>query len=156
MSKRFISTGRSPSEYDRAIIVATYFGFTPIKPPRITEYDITLTKSCGNHPYYNASEKVAIIRTYLEQNLASLPHPLALVYKKPISRKKSGAHALLLIGSASGIAEATLIRTALSILSEEGYKNLRVDINCIGDKESINAYERELLGYVRKSNVNLH
>ena len=142
-------------EFDRALIVATYFGFLPVSAPKITRQDFELTQGYNEHPHYDAIEKVALIRTYLEENLASLPHPLALIYKKPISRKKFGTHGLHFIGSVSGIAEAALIRTTLSILSEEGYKNLRVDINCIGDKESINTYEHELTNFVRRSGIDL-
>ncbi|PIQ66246.1 MAG: hypothetical protein COV96_02410 [Candidatus Zambryskibacteria bacterium CG11_big_fil_rev_8_21_14_0_20_42_18] len=147
--------GKQLNKFDKALVTGAYFGFLPIVAPKITKHDIELTQDCGNHPYYDAAEKMAVMRTYMEQNFASLSHPIAFIYEKPAVRKKLGSFALHFIGSSSGIAEATLIRTALSILSEEGYKNLRVDINCIGDKESINAYERELLGYVRKSNINL-
>jgi histidyl-tRNA synthetase len=155
MLKQGVQLDRQLSEFDRAIVVATYFGFSPISAPKITKRDIELSKDCGNYPDYDAVEKMAFIRMYLEQNLSSLPHPLAVIYKKPVSRKKFGSHALHFIGSSSGIAEATLIRAALSILSEEGYKNLRVDINCIGDKESINTYERELANYARKFGADL-
>lgn len=143
------------NDLDNALFVSSYFGFLPIKAPSITQNDIELTRHCGNNRYYNASEKMAIMRTYVEQNFASLPHPLALIYKKPISRKKFGTHDLHLFGLHSGVAEATLIRTTLSILSEEGYKNLRVDINCVGDKESMGAYERELTNFVRRLGIDL-
>src|SRR3989344_4138587 len=123
-------------EFDKAIVTATYFGFRPIIAPKITKHDIEIVRHCGNHPHYDASEKMAVLRTYLEQNFASQPHPLALVYKKPIVRKSPGGYTLHFIGSSSGIAEATLIRTALSILSEAGHTNLKIDMNCIGDKES--------------------
>lgn len=155
MHRPNVQLDRQLGELDKALMVATYFGFQPIKAPKITEHDIKLTQNCGSHPHYDAPDKAAVIRMYLEENLASLPHPLALIYKKPVSRKKFGNYALHLIGSSSGIAEATLIRVALSILSEEGYGNLRVDINCIGDKESISAYERELMSYARKSSDDL-
>ena len=141
--------------FDKAIITATYFGFRPITTPKITKRDIELVQHCGNHPYYDASEKMAVLRTYLEQNLASQPHPLALVYKTPTTRNRFSSYALHFIGSSSGIAEATLIRTALSILSEAGHKNLNLNINCIGDKESINIYERELANYMRKFGTDL-
>ncbi|MDO8569190.1 MAG: His/Gly/Thr/Pro-type tRNA ligase C-terminal domain-containing protein [bacterium] len=147
--------GRQLGEFDRTLVIATYFGFIPIIAPKITKHDIELTRNCGNHPHYDAVEKASIIRTYLEEDFASLPHPIALVYEKPVSRKRFGNYALHFIGSLSGIAEATLIRATLSILSEEGYKNLRVDINCIGDRESINTYERELTNYARKFGANL-
>ncbi|MFZ2484750.1 MAG: His/Gly/Thr/Pro-type tRNA ligase C-terminal domain-containing protein [Minisyncoccia bacterium] len=155
MSRQTTWPSRQLSEFDRSLITATYFGFLPISAPKITKQDIELTRDSGEHPHYDALEKVAVIRTYLEDNLASLPHPLALVYKKPVSRKKFGTHALHFIGTPSGIAEATLIRTTLSILSEEGHKNLRVDINCVGDKESINTYSRELTNFVRKLDFDL-
>ncbi|MEX2013307.1 MAG: His/Gly/Thr/Pro-type tRNA ligase C-terminal domain-containing protein [Parcubacteria group bacterium] len=145
---------RQLGEFDRAIVIATYFGFLPIIAPKITKQDIELTRSFIDHPHYDAIEKASVMRTYLEEDFASLPHPLALVYEKPASRKRFGNYALHFIGSPSGIAEATLIRTTLSILSEEGYKNLRLDINCIGDRESIHAYERELVNYVHKFGTN--
>jgi histidyl-tRNA synthetase len=147
-----IQSQKQLNELDRALLVAAYFGFSPITAPKITKDDIALTQECGNHPHFNAADKLSVMRTYLEQNLASLPHPLALAYKR-MERKKTNTYTLHFIGSTSGIAEATLIRAALSILSEEGCKNLRVDINCLGDKESIHLYERELTNYVRKFGV---
>lgn len=153
-SKQSTRLDRQLDEFDKALVIATYFGFLPITAPKITRQDIELTRSCGDHPHYDAVEKASVIRTYLEEDFASLPHPLALVYEKPASRKKFGSYALHFIGSPSGIAEATLIRTTLSILSEEGYKNLRLDINCIGDRESIHTYERELVNYVHKFGMN--
>lgn len=155
ISKQTRQLDRQLSEFDRPLVIATYFGFVPIRAPRISKQDIELVRHCGNYPHYDATEKVAVIRSYLEQDLASLSHPIALIYKKPTSRKNLGGHALHFIGSFSGIAEATLIRTAFSILSEEGYDNLRVDINCIGDRESINIYERELTSYARKFGIGL-
>ena len=41
------------------------------------------------------------------------------------------------------------------MLSEDGYKNLRVELNCMGDKESIASYERELVNFVKKFGTNL-
>jgi histidyl-tRNA synthetase len=155
MSKQGAQLNRQLSEFDRAIVIATYFGFSPISAPKITKKDIELSENCGNYPDYDATEKIAFMRMYLEQNLSALQHPLAVIYKKPVSRKRFGSHALHFIGSSTGIAEATLIRATFSILSEEGYKNLRVDINCIGDKESINAYARELTNYARKFDADL-
>jgi len=155
ISSRSPQLGKQLNEFDKALVTAAYFGFMPIVAPKITKQDTELTQGLGNHPHYDATEKIAVIRTYLEQNLASLSHPIALVYEKSASRKRRAGFALHFIGSYSGIAEAIVIQTALSILSDEGYKDLKIDINCVGDKESINAYERELSSYVRKSNSNL-
>ncbi|MBI1974406.1 MAG: hypothetical protein HYS51_00900 [Candidatus Zambryskibacteria bacterium] len=142
-------------ELDRALFTASHFGFLPIKAPRITPADLELVKHCGAYTYYDAAEKVALIRTYLEEEMSEMSHPLAIAYKKSSMRKKFGTYALHVVGSSSGMAEATLIRTSLSMLSEDGYKKLRVDLNCIGDKDSINAYERELSGFVKKFGAEL-
>ena len=150
------------SEFDKTLVTATYFGFMPIAAPKISLEDIELTRHCGEFAHYDAAEKASVIRSYLEHNLASLPHPLAIAYKKPAMRKRVGGYALHFIGSTGGIAEATLIRAALSILTEKGYEHLRVDINCIGDKESIGVYERELGNFTKKfggdlpDNLKLH
>lgn len=140
----------SLNEFDKSLITATYFGFMPVTAPRVSPEDIELTRFCGEYSHYDAAEKAAVIRNYLEHNLASLPHPLAIAYKKLPARKRPGGYSLHFIGSTAGIAEATLIRAALSILAEEGYEHLHVDINCIGDKESIALYERELQTFAKK------
>ncbi len=139
------------SEYDKPIVTASYFGFTPMTAPRVTPRDVEAVKHCVSHPHYDAVEKAALIRTYIEQEFANLPHPLSLIYRK----KKSHGYSLHYIGSSSGVAEATLIRTALSILSEEGFKQMRVELNCLGDKESMSAHERELGNYIKKCGNNL-
>ena len=151
MSKTAARPSWQLGEFDKPIVTATYFGFVPIAAPKITEADIEASKHCVHDTHYDAAEKAAVIRTYLEQNFANLPHPLALIYK----RKKPASYSLHYIGTTSGVAEAALIRAALSILSEEGYKNLHVDLNCVGDKESIVSYERELINYVKKCSANL-
>ena len=142
-------------ELDQTLFTASHFGFMPIRAPRITDEDIEMVKHCGNYPHYDAVEKASLIRSYIKDNLTSIAYPLAISYKKPFVRKRFGSYGLHVIGSTSGVAEATLIRAALSILSEGGHANLRVDINCIGDKESINIYERELSNFIRKFGVDL-
>ena len=143
------------NELDQALFTATHFGFLPIRAPKITEVDLELVKHCGSYPHYDAAEKASLIRHFIEENLSSISYPISVAYKKPASRKKFGSYSLHVIGSPSGIAEATLIRAALSILSEGGYKNLRVDLNCVGDKESLSAYERELINFIRKFGTGL-
>lgn len=150
MAKNGTYTKTSLTEFDRALVVANYFGFTPTTAPKITRHDLELVRDCYDHPHYDASEKMAVLRNYVEATNNSLAHPSALIYEKPVSRRKFGSHALHFIGAVSAVAEATLIRATLSILAEEGYKNLRVEMNCVGDKESIGTYERELLNHVRK------
>lgn len=137
-------------EFDKPLVTASYFGFTPITAPKITDSDWEAVSHCAEHPHFDAVEKASLIRTYQQQDFADLPHPLALIYKKPAMKKRLGGYSLHYIGAPSGIAEAALIRTTLSILSEEGFQNMRVELNCTGDKESMASYERELINFVRK------
>lgn len=154
MPKKSVYEKVGLDEFDRASVVANYFGFVPIVPPKITRRDLDLVSNFSDHPHYDTSEKMAVLRNYMEATAVS-SYPSAIIYEKPVSRRKFGSHALHFIGSFSAIAEATLIRTTLSILTEDGYKNLRVEMNCIGDKESIGAYEKELVNHVRKSDIAL-
>ena len=145
------------TEFEKPLVTATYFGFTPVSAPKITDADLEIVRSCTEHPYFDAAEKAALVRHYLENSFSSLPAPLAIAYKKAPHKKRVSepGYSLHFIGASTGIAEAALIRAALSILSEEGYRDLRIDINCIGDKESIGTYERELINYVKKYGSNL-
>lgn len=142
-------------EYDKPLITGSYFGFTPITPPKLLPVDFEASSHCLDIPYFDAPEKAALIRTYTEHNFANLPHPLALIYKRPARKSRAQGYSLHYIGAPGGIAEASLVRASLSILAEEGYKNLRVDLNCLGDKESMSCYERDLINYVKKFGGNI-
>ena len=142
--------------FDRALFVASHFGFIPIEPPRVTDEDARLTSDFKEEISTRAHvlqldprEIAALLRSYAERDFASLPHPLSISYKK------NQDYYLHIIGIGSGLGEAILIRTALSILLEKGYKGLSVDVNCLGDKDSLAAYERELHNYLRKTGADL-
>ena len=147
---------------DKPLWIAAHFGFKPIEAPSINELDIKMTKDCedeedksapsnkkGGRLVCNAPEKAAFIRHYLEKKLGNLPHPLAL------SWRRGRDYSLELVGYPIGIAEAKLIRTAISILTEEGFKDLVVEVNSIGDKDSISSYEKELKSFINKISPNL-
>lgn len=137
------------TEFEKPLVTASYFGFMPIAAPKVLPEDLEAVSHCTDMAHFDAVEKVALIRTYLKENMASLPHPLALIYKIPAKRRR-GSYALHYIGTTTGLAEAALIRAALSILSEEGHKSLRVELNSVGDKDSFASYERELINFIRK------
>lgn len=139
------------TEFDRPLWIAAHFGFTPMDAPVVTAEDVRITKDCEEKVektsgkfLCNAPEKAAFIRHYIDKKLADAPHPLAL------SWKRGKDYSLELVGYPIGVAEAKLIRTCLSILTEEGHKGLVVEINSIGDKDSIASYERELKAYLSK------
>lgn len=149
---------KSKPEIEKPLWIGAHFGFEPIEPPRITPKDIEAVRDCDDaketsksgRPLFDPAEKAAYLRTYLERNYSSLPHPVAVSYRKHTENKKWKDYSFEFAGFSSGTAEALLIRTALSVLLEEGHKSLCVDLNSIGDKDSISAYERELQQYARR------
>lgn len=155
---------------DRIGEIAVYYGFTPHKSPSINKNDLDAakdilegdfvddeTESHGHLPLH-AEEKIALIRTYQEQDMQSLPQPVMLYFKDPCKggNKKGGYNRyadLEIMGTSGSIAEATLIQTGRAMLAEEGYTNTTVEINSIGDRDSIAKFARELTTYYRK-NIN--
>jgi histidyl-tRNA synthetase len=150
--------------------VAVYYGFTPMKSPTITKVDLDTAKDIlegdfiddetdkhGKLPLH-AEEKIALIRTYQEQNMNTQSQPVMLYFKEPArsARKTQKYHRyadLEIIGSSGSIAEATLIQTGRAMLAEEGYTKTLVEINSVGDRDSIARFTRELINYYRK-NIN--
>lgn len=146
--------------------IAVYYGFTPAKSPSVTKADIeaakdilesdTIDDETGRHSrlLLHAEEKVALIRTYHEEDMQALSQPVMLYYKDPFKgNKKGGYHRyadMEILGTSGPIAEATLIQTARLMLAEEGFKNTAVEVNSVGDRDSIARFLRELTAHYRK------
>ncbi len=159
-------------EFEKTAEISTFYGFMPIKTPEITKEDLaqalafrensTHTKedpALGEEKFFpQLEDRISLLRTYLAHNMIALPHPVMLYYKKPIPEKigKKSSHehfGLDILGTTSSVAEALIIRAALSVLEEEGFTDMYIDINSIGDRESISRFERELASFYRK-NIN--
>jgi len=101
-------------------------------------------------------EKIKLMKFYGKNNDLKKDIPKKMMfYSKPIlkekkTRGKQNNFGLDVIGVESGLAEAFVIKTALSILQDEGYKDLAVRINAIGDKESVKRFEKELATFYKK------
>ena len=151
---------------DKAVEAAVYYGFTPIKHPkpnkedavRIASLKESWAKSCAEMPWVFsqefAEERAALLREYFEQEMNTLPQPVMLVYESETGKERGkNSFNLEVMGSPKSVAEALLIKTAVAILEENGYKNLSIEINSVGDKESLNKFARELTNYYKK-NIN--
>ncbi|MBU6231050.1 MAG: ATP phosphoribosyltransferase regulatory subunit [Patescibacteria group bacterium] len=149
--------------------IAVYYGFAPMKSPAISKADLDAakglldgdyiddeTESHGRLPLH-AEEKISIIRAYHSENMHALPQPVMLYYKDPCrNSKRSHYHRyadLEILGASGPIAEAALIQTGRAMLAAEGYENTMVEINSIGDHDSIVRFVKELTAYYRK-NIN--
>lgn len=142
---------------DKAGEIAVHYGFLVVKPPQITAEDIQKAKHFKDFDHYeDVLEKIALTRWYIEEKLDLEAQPLAIHYKKPIPghpiKKKSGMemYGFEIMGSNKSTSEALLLKCALAVLEEHGYTDLFVDINSIGDKESMTKFERELGNHYRK------
>lgn len=169
--KNVLKKVKAPAEekgLDKCAEAAIYYGFSQIKAPTVEKEDRDNIKSLKDgYPILNigsnkrieisAEEKSAILRYYFANNMLILPQPVMLAYEGFIDKSTNTAKykniGLEIIGSEKSIAEAIIIKTALSILEDNGYKNLYVEINTLGDKESMNKFAKELTNYLRK-NIN--
>ena len=162
--------------FEKAQEVSMYYGFKPIETP-ILEQESLWTVSVGEgtdivdkemytlktkggdklaiRPEYTAS----IMRAYIEGGMISLPQPVMLYSYGPVYRHDNPQRGryreirqfnLEVLGTEKSIADALVIKTAVAILEEAGAKNIIVDINSIGDKDSKPAYIKELTAYYRK------
>ncbi len=159
--------------------IPVYYGFVPHESPEIKKVDLDLSKNLlegdyidenndeKSHLPLHVEEKVALLRMYNEGNMHALPQPIMFYFREPFKNNKSNTSKksditynrycdLEIMGGSKSIAEALLIQTTCAILKEEGYKNICVEINSIGDKESINRYTRDLGNYYRKHVNDMH
>ncbi len=49
-----------------------------------------------------------------------------------------------------------MVQTAKAMLNEEGYENIGIEINSIGDRESINKFTRDLTSHYKKNMNDMH
>lgn len=152
---------------DQSTEAAVYYGFMPIETPVIEKEDRDRAKTLkdgepiiiigSNDKIKNiAEEKSALLRTYFNTNLAIMPQPVMINYNGFINdgiEKKVGKHrkiGLEMIGSTKSVSEAIIIKTAIAILEDNDFKNLYVEINSVGDRESYAKFVRELTAFFRK------
>ncbi len=124
----------------------------------------------------SVEEKIALIRSYHELDWHEMPQPVMIYLKDPCryacnlpagrqekpasaasaSWRKSACHRyadLEILGSSGPIAEAILIQAGRAMLAAEGYADTRVEVNSVGDRDSLARFGRELIAYYRK-NIN--
>ncbi|TSC67606.1 MAG: histidyl-tRNA synthetase [Parcubacteria group bacterium Gr01-1014_72] len=166
----------SPS-IDRKGEIALYYGFTPIKAPHIEREDISRARALQSAGERLAGaeerrcsiplaleEKVALIRLAAEIRGGNLQQPLMFYFERsallPRSARSRRGHecsvSLEIIGTGKSIAEALIIKAAYEILQASGHKNVSVEINSIGDRDSVARFSHDLLSYYRKNISLLH
>ncbi len=167
--------------FEKASEIAMYYGFTPIETP-VMEYESLFRRGTGEDTDIVSKEMYSVrtksddrlalrpegtpsaMRAYFENGMQSQPQPVLLYYHGPFfrhDRPQKGRYrqfyqfGLEAIGTGKSIIDATIIRVTMLILEEAGLKNLRLEINSIGDKECRPNYRRELVNYYRKNAKNI-
>lgn len=161
---------------EKAAEIALYYGFTPIDTPILEREEVFLntngedTDMVGKEMYSlktKGGDKLAlrpeftapVMRAYIEHGMQSLPQPVKLYYYGSAFRhdnpqrgryREFKQFGLEMLGTSKSIADAMIIYIVWNILHEVGLKNIVVEVNSIGDKESRTPYVRELTSYYRK------
>lgn len=161
---------------ERAAEIATYYGFKPIDTPvleatnlfvravgestDIVEKELYSLRTKGGDQLSLRPEFTAgIMRAYFELGLQSEPQPVLLYASGPVFRhdkpqrgryRQFNQFDLEAIGTGKAITDAMIIKLCLLMLGEVGLRDLRLEINSLGDKECRPIYRRELVNYYRK------
>jgi len=148
---------------DKDFLPAIYYGFTTTKVPEITKDDKKKVSEIkenwtkadkGLHWLFSENfveERAALLRHFTE-NMTNIPQPATIAYDATnLEQRGKKAFNLEVIGTDKSIAEAILIKTAVAILKENGAKDITIDVNSIGDKDSVSKFTKDLVSYYRKN-----
>lgn len=157
MTNKTEKNNRDQKEVSEAALIAKFYGFRSITSPHITKEDFSFTKNFDESSY--PEEKVALLRSYFEEKMMALPQPVKLYCERPFSgskqKKKNSTleSSIISLGSSKAVNECLAIQTAISILNSLGHKDLEVEVNSIGDKESMSEFQKKLSLFIKK-NIN--
>lgn len=137
--------------------IAKFFGFLPIIPPVLGKQDFDNTKDFD--PEFHPEERAALLRIYFEEKMVALSQPVMFYCERPFKGHKDSQRkkpswlesTLVSMGSFKSVCECLSIQTALNILNAVGYKNLMVEINSVGDKESASEFQKKFSIFIRKN-----
>lgn len=153
--------------YTTGLDVALSYGFSHIQTPKVTDADLKASKGLkeikmpesAEFSFPHAEEKAALLRTYMEGGMQSLPQPVMVFYEGRIGGghkdPKERRYNLDILGTTKSIAEAIIIQTTLAILRESGFTDLVVELNSLGDRDSLARFSRELAAHYREHMSNL-
>lgn len=146
----------------KASEAASYYGFSSLshikqlKKPKKKRSKLLPTTASQRKLDALGGEFFSTLKTYVAENLSSLPHPLLFYHfntgkgdqRNPSGKVMFGLH---VFGAQESIAEALVIRAALAILDDLGIKNKVISVNSIGDRDSSTQFVREVHALLRKN-----
>lgn len=156
-------TPKKSAKVENAFVISQYYGFEGLDLHQIEKDDHEKAQKLKNykdfeHPHLpKIEEAIALLRHSNTDEQKKRQMPILFYSKGDLknphdkkAKKRSGdAVSLHIVGTPKSIAEAILIKTAYTILKEEGYKNLSVEINNIGDKDTLVQYNKHATNFFR-------
>ncbi len=149
--------------FENAISIANYYGFSSLQET------LKILPRTGRKKAFAPAEakeglpgeinRPDLMKAYLDYNFGELPQPLMLYHTEPLRKymkredyggKDAVLFSLEIIGVSRSIAEALLFKTALTIIEESGFADPFIQINSLGDRESIARFSREFNNYYKK------
>jgi len=161
----------------KAQAIADHYGFQPIQTPILEKLELfstavgentdivekemySLKTKGGNKLVLRPEGTAPIVRAYIEHGMQTKPQPVMFYYygsffrhenPQKNRRREFQQFGLEILGEKDSITDATVIKTALTIIEEVGgIKPLSVSINSIGCKQCRKTYLKELTAHYRK------
>ncbi len=148
---------KKAASYSEVATIAKFFGFKPSVSPTSSKKDFEVVKGIANQE--DLVDIAAIFRSYFEEK-KNLPQYAFAYFEKPFPGSKDGGGKrngskinsyLFSLGSAKYISEGLAIEAGMAILGSIGYKDLELRINSIGDRDSMNAFQKNLSLFLKKN-----
>lgn len=145
------------STMTKALEIALYYGFTPAGVVTVEKQDKDVGKHFANehHDLIRPEEKAALLRTWFSEGSMLAPVMIATPHCEH-KNGKTTEYSLDILGTNRSIADATLIKSAYEIVRSQGFEEVTLELNSIGDRESFARYTRELGNYFRKHINEIH
>ncbi|MEY2702526.1 MAG: hypothetical protein RLY43_1159, partial [Bacteroidota bacterium] len=148
-----------PKEVSNAFVISKYYGFEGADLPEVSKEDLDLAEKIKKNSKYEHADlpsteyKISLIKQHKDKDFEN-SDPVMLYCESSSKNGKTVSGdkniQLQIIGTPKSIAEALLIKTTLCILQEEGFKEVGIEINNVGGKESLPNFLRELNNYYKK------
>ena len=161
--------------------VANYYSFEKIETPIVEMADI-FAKSIGEETDIVGKEMYVfktkggdnvclrpegtapVMRSYIEHGMHNLPQPVKLWYEGPFfryERPQAGRYRQFhqfgfeVIGEKTASIDGQIIQMSYDVLKELGFKNIKIQVNSIGDSECRPYFKKILTSYLKSRKSSL-
>jgi len=161
--------------------VANYYSFQKIETPILESVDVfaksvgentdivgkemyTFKTKGGDNVCLRPEGTAPVMRSYIENGMHNLPQPVKLWYEGPFFRyerpqagrfRQFHQFGFEAIGEKNPSIDGQIIQISYDILKELGFKNIKIEVNSIGDSECRPYFKKILTGYLKSRKSSL-